>query len=55
MVFIAQSKCDYLQKINLAISKSKQTGTVEQGIRISKAQSSEIRAKQFLTSVEGLY
>lgn len=48
MVFIANSKPEYLEKIKQAYMKSAETGAIEEGIKIAQKNSAEMRAKSFI-------
>jgi hypothetical protein len=48
LVFIACDRNDFAQKITEAVEKAVDKGIIARGIRIAHAQSSEMRAKQFL-------
>jgi hypothetical protein len=48
LVFIAVDIKDYVKKIKEAVSKSKEKGIIEKGIKIASEQSSDCRASQFL-------
>jgi hypothetical protein len=48
LVFIANDKLDFVDKVKMAIKKSNEKNIIERGIRIASGQSAEIRAKQFL-------
>ncbi len=54
LVFIANGRVDYIDKIRLAIKKSVDKNNVEQGRKISSKQSAEMRAIQFLEIVANL-
>ena len=54
MVFIAESREDYVNKINQAIDKSKEEGLKELGFKIAIEQSSEKRAESFLNYLKEL-
>ena len=51
LVFIAENKIDYVEKIKLALEKAKEISCPEKGLKIARNHSSEIRAKQFLQIV----
>lgn len=48
LVFIANDRVDFVEKIKMAINKTSDDNIIIKGIRIASEQSSEIRAKQFL-------
>lgn len=48
LVFIANDKIDFVEKIKLAIKKASDDNIIVKGIRIASGQSSEARARQFL-------
>ncbi len=53
-VFIANDKVDFIEKIKVAIDKTKEKDIVERGINIASEQSADCRAKQFLELIGNL-
>lgn len=54
LVFIANDKVDFVDKIKMAINMSNDKNIIERGINIASKQSAESRAKQFLDIVTNL-
>jgi hypothetical protein len=54
LVFIANDKTDYVEKIEMALSKSYDKRVIDKGIKIASEQSAEKRAGQFLDLVKDL-
>lgn len=55
MVFIAETRSDYILKIKLALEKSKELGTIEQGGKIAYSQSANARALTFMNYLTKMY
>lgn len=54
LVFIAENKADFVEKIRLALEKSKDRNNIASGIRIASKYSADFSAKQFLEIADNL-
>ncbi|NJK98374.1 MAG: hypothetical protein HC905_28765 [Bacteroidales bacterium] len=54
LVFLANSKEDYLNCIELALRKANENDTIEKGIKIAKRHSAEKRSFEFLQIVNSI-
>ena len=55
LVYLAVDKSDYVEKIRIAVNKTKEKNVINRGIKIASEQSAGRRAKQFLEIAENLY